>query len=517
MDSEDISFDGLETILGAEFTLSRGVSPSICTLFFVPQEAVSLTRGPLRFSFGSQEIVFPDMTPDVAHIRKVNDEKWAIQLYDRRFYWKQGFIGGTYNKRLPDCSLLDSTKANARELADRLLRTLGETTHDVSRMSENVFPYSAWEGTNPALALANLLDYCSCVLCPGPTDNLVVHQLGVGADLPDGDDDISSHIPFRLQVPGTISALCGPDVFQSKLALEAVSVGVDGFIKPIANTDYAPAAGWGTDFYMFFPNVSSNYRSYAFGSMYRIFRPTGQAQGGLQPTGCDIAVAGVDQYALNDFIVDPVFDTDGNMQKAGPWMDGTFWPQCDHAINTGANTVYTGSFKINKDAGLVGADYPIIRWGSSNSIVEPTMYLTTSYSIWDADRSDKVRYRKQRNIGGSGEVILRRPELFRVFKTNYSYTSPTDTQNNVAAIDAELEEYLSMFAKRYDDPWIEDREYHGLIPIVPDGKIAQVRYRVGFGGPTTRASKNFEFDTYNVGEDERRQRETVSQLQEGYR
>ncbi len=514
MDFQDISFGGIEDIIGCEFTLSRGVSPSVCTLFIRPQSSLNISRGSLRIAYGSSEIVFPDMTPDVAHIRR-EPTKWALQLYDRRFYWKQGTIGGTYNARLPDCSLLTQTQYSARAMADALLRVLGETTHDVSKMSNLVYPYAKWEGTNPAYALANLLDQCSCCLCPDQNNKLVVYPLGQGAELPDSDD-IAAHIPYKLAVPSKLTCICGPDVFQSKLALEAVTVGTDSYIKPIDVTDYKPSA-WGTDFYMFFPNVSSSNRSYAFNSMYRYFRPTGQAQGGFAPPGCNDPVVSVSQYALNDTTVTPIIDTDGFKRSSGAYLDGTFWPQSDHAANTGANTVYTGKFTINKEAGIVVTDYPVIKWSSANAIQEPTLYLTTSYSVWNQGLTDKIRYTKERNIGGVGDYIIRKPELFRAFKTDYSYTSPIGTQSNQTDIDAEVDEYLNLHALKFNDPWIEDREYHGILPIQLDGKIAQVRWRIGYDGPTTRASKNFEFDTFNVGADERRRRESVSQLQEAYR
>lgn len=517
MDSQDITFGGITEIIGAEFTLSRGVSPSVCTLFIRPQSALNVGRGPLTMSFGSSSITFPDMTPDVAHIRTVNSAKWALQLYDRRVYWTQGYVSGEYNLRQPDGTL--KNEANSRLLADTLLKALGETSHDVSRMSQLIYPYCNWNGTNPALALANLLDYCSCTICPGPNNNLIVYPLGQGAELPDGDDDTQPFIPFKLPVPSEIVCVCGPDLFQSKLALAAATIGTDSKLTTPDIADYKPSAGWGTDFYQFFPNVASDDRTLAFGTMYRLFKPTGQAQGGLTPPGCNESVIRTVQYDLNDFTCATITDSDrlasDGKLVGGPYLDGTFWPQSDHALNTGANTVYTGSFKIGQ--GMVLTDYPVIKYSGSNAIQEPEMYLTTSYTVWNDKLTDKARYSKRQSMGGSGYVILRRPELFRVFKTNYSYTSPTDTQNNQAAIDSQCDEYLRLHSLKYQDPWILDREYHGLLPILTDGKIAQIRWRIGYDGPSTRASKNFEFDTCNVGEEERRRREAVAQLQEAYR
>lgn len=516
MDSQDISFGGIEDIIGAEFTLSRGVSPSVCTLFIRPQSSLNLSRGPLRMTFGSQEVIFSDMTPDVAHIRR-EPAKWALQLYDRRVYWKQGFIAGEYNFRQADGSLRN--EASAKTLANLLLKALGETNHDVSRMSEVVYPYANFNGTNPAYALANLLDYCSCAVCPGPSNNLVIYPLGQGSDLPENDDEIAPAISYKLPVPQEIRVVCGPDLFQSKLALEAASIGTDGKITTVNNADYKPTAGWGTDSYMFFPNVSSSLRHYAFNSIYRLFRPTGQAQGGLQPPGCNESVIKATQYDLNQFTCAAITDdtrlnAEGKIPGA-PYIDGTFWPQSDHAANTANNAPYVGKFQIAN--GMVLTDYPVIKWSSANAVQEPTLYLTTSYTVFNATFTNKARYSKSLNVGGSGYQVLRRPELFRVFKTDYVFTSPVGTTNNQATVDAQCDEYLRLHSLKYADPWIIDREYHGILPILPDGKIAQVRWRIGYDGPTTRASKNFEFDVYNVGAEERRRRETVAQLQEGYR
>lgn len=517
MDFQDISFGGIDFIIGCEFTLSRGVSPSVCTLFIRPQSDLALTRGPLRMAFGSGEVIVQDMTPDVAHIRR-EPAKWAITLYDRRVYWKQGYVSGEYNLRQPDGVL--KNEANSKVLADKLLKALGETSHDVSRMSEIVYPYSNLNTTNPAYALANLLDQCSCTLCPGPNNNLAVYPLGQGSDLLSIDDDIAPYIAFKIPLPSEIKVVCGPDLFQSKLKLEAASVGTDAKETTIDNTDFKPSAGWGTDSYMFFPGVASASRSYAFDSMYRLFRVTGQAQGGLTPPGCNEPVLRATQYALNSFTCGMVTDSvrlpsEGKL-GGQPYLDGTYWPQSDHALNTGPNTRYTGRFSINAD-GRVLTDYPVIKYSSANAVQAPDLYLTTSYSVWNSQFTDKARFTKSQSLGGSGSIVLRRPELFRVFKTNYSLTSPTNTENNQTAIEAQCDEYLRLHSLKYQDPWILDREYHGIMPILPDGKIAQVRWRIGFDGPSTRASKNFEFDTLNIGSDERRRRETVAQLQEGYR
>lgn len=512
MESQSISFAGIQEIIAAEFTLSRGVSPSICTLFIRPQSVLNIGRGPLSLGFGSSTVTFTDMTPDLAHIRPLSGTKWALQLYDRRFYWK-GHVVGEYNQRQPDGKV--KNEANSQLLADKLLKALGETTHDVSRMSQIIYPHVKWDG-NPAYALASLLDDCSCTLAPGPTNNLVVYPLGQGNDLPNGDDTVP-YLSYKRQVPGEIKVVCGPDLFQSKFKLEAVARGFDEKIQPIDNVDFLPTGGWGNDFYMFFPAVASNRRLHAFESMYRLYRVQELAQGGMTPTGCQTPVTRFTQYALNDFSCtmyeDPTMLASEGKLGGLPSLDGTYWPQSDHAVNTAVNTPYIGKFAINKD-NLVLTDYPIIKFSSSGSIQAPELYLTTSFAVWDDKFEDRARYTKSQNLGGVGTVVVRRQDLYRVFNTAYSGTNPTGTTDNQPAISAQVDEYLRLHALKWQDPWILDREYHGILPLLPDGKIAQVRWRIGFDGPTTRASKNFEFDTCNVSYEERRRRETVAQLQE---
>lgn len=515
-DQTSVSFPGLE-LLSADFAVSRGVTPSICSCLCLPFDGGNLSPGTLAFRFGDSSWQFEDCVLASAHmhervqIRGQSVWLWRVHLLDRRWRWQYGSISGRYNTRAPHAAA--STQRTAQQLMALCLEAMGEFGFDVSAAPSNVYPPVHWESANPALALAQLCDYVACDVALGLDNRARIVALGVGDSAPLNAGEAHGKFRYVPRVsPSTIEVHCGESLFQHRLKLRAIARQGNLQEKKIAEADYFPSGALGTESFHGFPGVSSTASgssavnsALAFATAWRQFQVMGQENGSLAVPGCSEAIASTAQYVLKDHIIPNVRDLNGNNQLFPWYVEGEFWPYGD--VGGNATQVYVGQATLLKERQIVEFPYPVVKIGNSGAIEEPELYLQVAYGV-RTQAGNPVRLVRTASIGGGGgTLIVSRPELF----ATYSASGNTEAQAT-----EEADAYLGLFQRKHANPQACEVNYGGLFPFAVDGRIAQVRWQVSQNGQTgiTTLCEGEELVRSAVSARERRRREQLRQLVE---
>lgn len=405
------------------------------------------------------------------------------------------------------------------------LTAMGEVNPDVGVLPTNSWPPSHWEDANPAQELAALCDLVSCVVVyDWKTDSVQIRSLGVGATLPLPTRK-NPVMPVTISKrPDFLSVECWPTKFQLKFELEAVAYDPDyGKIVAMDGASYAPATDkWKYNWWCAFPNVAATSRHWAFESAFRWYRIKGLAQGGLAVPQLSETIKSVDQFYLEDGLVQLVTDI-GNMPQTRPTIvEGEFWPQCHWQATTNKSAVYDAEYRIHPDhRNVIEFAYPVFKVttsGSDTFYEGAKLYLTARCQIRKENGDWFVAESLTKNLPwratGAGPRILKHPELWKSVIYNYSDTTSGSTiSDNVQALTEEANVYLSAVALGYNSGPQEDVEYASVLPLTLDGAIAQIRWRAGiFMLARTRASRNHEFDLFTPSADFRRRTEKIDTL-----
>jgi hypothetical protein len=179
-------------------------------------------------------------------------------------------------------------------------------------------------------------------------------------------------------------------------------------------------------------------------------------------------------------------------------LGSVFWdPNGD--LNTDQSDRVYVSFTIDPiEQMVVFSDYVYRYWpvaGKSLRIQEPYLVLETGTYLTDDTTNELVRFDQVMPLGGRGPVewAIREDIAVGVIPT-------FDSKNRVTKFDLDGEEdakkrakfYLDGMARKYRLEGGDSRQYIGIYPIDPDGRIQQVTWSVGQGGASTQASENSE-------------------------
>lgn len=506
MQNLSIKYGSVQGILSVEATLSRGVSPSRFILRIRPQDGLSPEPATLTISDGENTVSFPDVAPNIAHLRKETTEKgmrWSLPLVDRRRRWTGGRVQADFNERLPDGTIKAGAKKNAQEIAAFMLNIIGESGYDIIQVPTGVYPRIEWEDKPYPLALKEFCDSVNCIPVLGLDNRIKIARRGAGASLPSSGTILppwrfTPPKPTRLVVAGS------PSWWQTLLALRPVAHKTNGDLCRLTNTDFWVAG----EFPMFFPNISSADRHLASTHAYRWFQVYQQAEGGLDIGTCPEPINDIRQiYPIHGKLLEVGKDLELNdVVQREATLRGTYWPWCDHPYNTDPGTECPVKFEVLDRDGLVRTDIPVIQWEDSGETpAAPDLYLLASYQVRKFNDGSYVRLTRSRNLGGpGGDVAIYRPELFETRAHQYDGVNVSGHVDNLGVVNPEADAYLDAFATRYSNTTQEDFQYPGIKPIALDGRVEQVRWlvRMGHGG-TTRASTMHEFDLFTPSEVER--------------
>ena len=116
-------FPGIDDFETADYTLSHGISPGVCTVVMPVQTGFQAQGGTMRFTFGSVSLEFRDCKIDRASFRMGADGKtWTLAILDRRWKWAWGEISGVYNTRFANGDVDPEREKTPQELAELCLK-----------------------------------------------------------------------------------------------------------------------------------------------------------------------------------------------------------------------------------------------------------------------------------------------------------------------------------------------------------------------------------------------------------
>lgn len=513
----NITLPGVQNILEAEFTVSRGAWPSAGVIRCVPQNLQLTTPGTLTLTDGAREITVPDCVADTAYVRIVrrNGRRLLeIPILDSRFLWNPAKrVTREHNRRLPNGKLPEGG-TNPQEIMEEILEDAEIGTVDTTALPTNVFPHLIYN--DPLQGLRELLETTACDFVPaygGGAARIV--RLGTGADLPDDPASLFAPTLFLRQVPEKLIVAGGPHVWQKKLELAAWGVDdevqspeYESELKAIDDLSYKPAAGWGQEWPGAFYGVAADQRKRALDTVHRFFRLADTALSQSLP-GAEGSEA---RIVLRDYLLSSLkvpLNQEGteasDRARSAPLVQGVYWPHSDLAVNTAETDFYAGDFRVLPGAWGVLFDYPVWKL-TAGALEEPDLFLLTAF-----ESDPQVLLRRERPLGGQAPpVTLYRPELFE------ARIIDPEASDNVPEVQAEAEAYLDLFQPQYQDNVRYVRGYGSILPIQLDGRIAQVQYTVSvFTGAHTMASVNYENELTSIAPAERNRRKLAERLGHG--
>lgn len=525
-------FGNIKAVESASFPLSRGVSPSVCTISILPGTQIDRLPHLMTFGDGVRKVSFSqcrmaDVSPQ---IDGSGYQTLTVSIFDRRWKWKFGFVSGTYNVRRGG-KIIESTRKTPRQLAELCFEAVGETRYDVSNMPNGTFPYVNWEfETRVDSALDQLCQEVESHVAPrADNDSFVIYPDGHGQDLPNiPSSSVSTAQDFGPK-PYYVAIATGPQQWQLDLRLEPVGLDVDNKIKPIDKLSYAPKGGWGYILPESFHGLPRYGRRLAAETVWKWFAlrlPTGMEK--MPGTNEDVTsirqllplldhqldflkltleqqVAG-GAGALDAELVTRkppqvfgvFYSEDGGKNNVPRFSDDLDKPgkpliNDDGSVtSTVSKLIYSKGFQIDNDRGIVMFGDPVYRLHPRAAerwqfIVMPriTFWPDIRLRVACNFRSLKTRaaYRHHKRAivpGGFDKSIVAwesREDVVPEWNNK-----AVGRKDNLPEVNKELDLYLAHALREYEPKVPASGTYPWIVPASPDGRIAQVVYEIDSEG-----------------------------------
>lgn len=518
----DIRFPGLNATTGeSTVTLSTGTRPSRFQMEcgfnpdFVPK------IGPLVLQQNGREVVrFRDCA--IVEVYKSGGDlvRFNVTFEDRRWKWWQGggTVSGKYNVRRTDGTLKPGTEKSAREMAELLLKKLGESGFDVSAVpnasSPDVSPEMDWDYRRPVEALDELLNALQLRLVLGTDDKVRIVQPGRGRNLPTQNlvDDVNE-IYQNMAVPDKLLFIAGRTRWQGLLKLEAVGLDLDGKIKPIDKLSYKPSEGWESGSPQY-PERLVDYgkddkerekaRRLAKQTVWRWYRIVGQSNGKLGPVkNCPFKITSRDQYGLFQELLDTKDNDDGTQGFQPAYVVGKRYDEELDGENTEQHSRLDDGFSIDASNAVVQFGEPQYQIDDDGNYAVAELWLFTSYTLAHPDERQPHRFTKERTLGsnsGAGSLPVLIDDVFRTVKIKERWNGRQYVQEKIETndktLDAAADFYLKAKAVEVQPDSGQDASLGGFHNVSPDGALQQVTWSLNGGVGTTRVSRNVEHSVF---------------------
>lgn len=557
---------GALTCVSCTYTCSHGVTPGVAVFTAVRQSDLPSEHGTLAFTDGIRTLALPNCK--IAYLTDVatpNGRVWQLHIFDRRWKWAFGVINGTYNVRDDRGEVIPELRRSAAQLAALCLMAMGEQSAVVTGMPFDQFPGVDWEAANPAEALQALASQYGCRVVYRPdTDTVLVIRQGVGDQLPDGlPVTMDNPVLDPPERPDSLLLVGGVTLYEVLLVAEAVGEDADGEIKPIDDLSYKPADDKGGWKYSIPPNhqkltqlkpnpayeeltqdeLDAKVRGLAEKTVYKWYRVKLEAPDG---SGKPLKVPEFGevkdrrQLTITPERVTEAVGMDGSLAAKPAEIRGVFWrakqstvgPKDPFGNSVNSEKLET-PFQIDETRHLVMFDQPVFR-KLEKGIGPADLVLRCAVQVRDEKTHALGRFELTREfLGqslGTGPAVVRRPEIVFKIVGRYTLKNPNTSdageweltgQTDNADDTGPLADYLiRLAAAQYEFRAAQDREYPGILPILPDGAIQQVTWSVEVNKPpTTRASTNTEhafwLPSFEENRRERFSRERLKPLEPG--
>jgi hypothetical protein len=550
------TYPGVQNVLGASYTLTHGITPSVVSFQITPQTATIAAVGDVVFYHGNTTLTIRDCRADQASmVRSTDGTLVSFSALDRRWRWRFGEVYGHYNQRDADGLIVTATEKTPQQLAQLLLSAMGETAVGVTDIPNNARPECEWVAENPSEALADLIEPFGMVVVLQIDGTVALRQQGVGAALPANtfliEQEVSSNPP---EIPATIRVLGGPNRYQKRLQLEAVGYDLDGSIKAIDQLSYKPATGWEQETQFFAGIEGGDARKLALRDVFRLYRirdmnstppttivqvpgpsssqtlqvggvtvgpggnPAAPAAAAAQPGGVQYLVQYLREILpLEKGLVQTSTDPNGIRRRKPEAVYGSYYVgniSLEAPRNSEKNNVkqwqYPGQFQVEHELGLVRFDEQVVRWDTNTRTFKPAVIeLECSFQVRNPDTGAPMRWSYTMATGaaaGYGVEVVRREEL--VWERYTPYPNQNAGQWTEKTYEAELNTLSQYYSAgrlaQYVTQSGASGKYVGLQSINPDGAIQQVTWEIGGGGCFTSASRLYEPSPYVPPYKERR-------------
>jgi hypothetical protein len=550
------TYPGVQNVLGASYTLTHGITPSVVSFQITPQTATIAAVGDVVFYHGTTTLTIRDCRADQASmVRSTDGTLVSFSALDRRWRWRFGEVYGHYNQRDADGLIVTATEKTPQQLAQLLLSAMGETAVGVTDIPNNARPECEWVAENPSEALADLIEPFGMVVVLQIDGTVALRQQGVGAALPANtfliEQEVSSNPP---EIPATIRVLGGPNRYQKRLQLEAVGYDLDGSIKAIDQLSYKPATGWEQETQFFAGIEGGDARKLALRDVFRLYRirdmnstppttivqvpgpsssqtlqvggmtvgpggnPAAPAAAAAQPGGVQYLVQYLREILpLEKGLVQTSTDPNGIRRRKPEAVYGSYYVgniSLEAPRNSEKNNVkqwqYPGQFQVEHELGLVRFDEQVVRWDTNTRTFKPAVIeLECSFQVRNPDTGAPMRWSYTMATGaaaGYGVEVVRREEL--VWERYTPYPNQNVGQWTEKTYEAELNTLSQYYSAgrlaQYVTQSGASGKYVGLQSINPDGAIQQVTWEIGGGGCFTSASRLYEPSPYVPPYKERR-------------
>jgi hypothetical protein len=504
-------FPGVTDVLSAQYTLSHGISPGVCTITSAKQPQPKKS-GELQLKYAGKSLKFPDCLVDKVEMIAGDDGvKWQTTILDRRWLWRQfNFINGFFNVRRDEDTIQPGTEMILQDLARGCLKSMNEVGFDLSALAGvKMLPEVLWDLANPAEELAKLCEAAKVLICPTLAGKVKLWKLGQGATLPVYPILEGGAAADPPDPPEKLTAYAGRTRYQHDFELEPVGLEPSGEIVPLDKLSYTPQIGgaktWKgyADIRHFNGLGDKTAREFAKRSVYRWYRikaPFTLPEFG-KVDSLDRILPLESKQIEHTLEVVPGSQLKQRVPRA-PWIWGKFHPGHESrkpaednpavALQRRPKGFYNGGFSVDTERGIVMFSDPIFLY-DQGKILPAEIKLRIACSLRDKAHRHWKRHSLDKPLsGGKAKFVrvIRRDDLSREIHLNNVNGALKDNEREV---NERLREYLDATAKEYEPKISGSATYAGFLPLQLDGAIQQISWILSAEGYAyTRASRNRE-------------------------
>jgi hypothetical protein len=540
-----VQFGNVKWTAGWSLDYQGGREPGVCTIRTVPHLQYLEQHGNLTIGEeGNGSLTIRDcllLSPTFNA-----DRTWDLPILDRRWKWAYGEIDGVYNVKRPDKTFI--RERTPQELAELLLIAMGERrgNWDIGRLPNYARPEVDWTNQNPASMFDELVTSLGCTWTLDYfQDRVVVWPVGQGLDLPEAPTESRQYGISAIAKPDEIVVKGARTLFQARFECEAVGKDTDHKIKKLADvtaynvTEHDDPGDWNNieDEETYDDHgETKKVRDLAKEWAYRAYRVIGIAgTGGWSPQLLQFSAITPQSFFDLEFI-DTRAEQEIDENDVGPDGKSTGrkvnkpakvvarWLNTDESIETSTDgdlNDYSGHFTFEPRLGLVRFSDPIYLSKEQTASLDPTHEAAKVYiDVAFYAGSDGVFSRPTVRIptgeqNGTGPRIIVKEDIESRVIEYFSRTTPTQTDQLPDNVAGQLQFYGEAVLAEYTQQPTHTRIYHGLLPIVPDGRTRQVTWAGGDGkGPSTQVSVNTEHNPYLPTIDDSRRKQVIEKLLE---
>lgn len=198
------------------------------------------------------------------------------------------------------------------------------------------------------------------------------------------------------------------------------------------------------------------------------------------------------------------------------------WYDSENAITPAAGELkeYKGNFSFDPKLGLIrlsDATYLIDAFaelGGNPSHIPATVYIDVAFHAGRDGVLDCPSVEVQTGEkNGTGPQIIVKSDVERRVIQHYNKAALVSTEEIPSDVEPQLQYYANAAKEEYAVQSSLTRIYHGLLPIVPDGRIRQVTWSGGDGkAPQTEVSVNTEHNPYVPTTQDNRRRIAIDEM-----